>query len=288
MVSEVFKHIGRKIQVANPWIQSYSVNCIQLPSGRVVNLFGYEKTDCGIDDTKGTGFYIRILPKFTYTPQRALSSNTKENKVSVPFKLVFFEIEAEKERHPLIVENILSTNLRQMSFTDYSGIERQLSIIITSSNSDFNAVYKEETTKKFESGVQATLVSLEGRLEFLSTDENCESDCFPYPTYTDILQTFDFCDPKILGRLTAYQVQCLEYQYGNTMQYRKLTYTGAIDGINTVFVAEEEPVQVVGNGVVLTLGVDYTQVGNTITFIVAPFLDVLTPYILSIYGNKNV
>lgn len=216
-VTKVFEHIGVKFKIANPWINTYAVNCVQLPKGQVVNFVGEEKTDFGIDDSKGFAFYIRTNPKFRYDPQRQLSSAMKEYLVTVPFKFVFFAVEPELldggELDPFKLENNFATNFRQISFSDYFGAERQIQVIVKTSNLDFASVFLEETKLDFSSGAKVVSIAIEGELKFLSTNENCESECYS-STSTDILQSFDFCDPTVLARLCSKQIQCLEEEFG--------------------------------------------------------------------------
>lgn len=72
------------------------------------------------------------------------------------------------------------------------------------------------------------------------------------------------------------------YTLGEDMTYRKITLTsGAINGVNTIFVFEETPVQVVFNGSILLPTTDYTLVGNTVTLNFIP----LTGESVVAYGN---
>lgn len=48
------------------------------------------------------------------------------------------------------------------------------------------------------------------------------------------------------------------------------TPTGAINGVNTVFVFTSPPIFVTYQNVIQTLTVDYTVVGSTVTFTVPP------------------
>lgn len=217
-VTKIFEHIGAKIKIANPWINSFAVNCVQLPKGQVVNFVGEEKTEVGFDDSKGHSFYIRTNPKFAYSPQRQLSSSMKEYRVRVPFTFVFFSVEPSIEEglelDPFKLENNFATNFRQISFSDYFGSERQIEILIKESNPDFHSLFLEETKIEFNSGSKLVAISIKGELSFLSSNDNCESECYS-STSTDILQSFDFCDPAVLARLCSKQIECLKEEFGN-------------------------------------------------------------------------
>lgn len=262
-VTKVFEHIGAKIKIANPWINSYAVNCVQLPKGQVVNFVGEEKVDVGFDDSKGFCFYIRTEPKFRYDPQRQLSSAMKEYRVTVPFNFVFFVVEPDVELDPMKIENNFATNLRQISFSDYFGAERQIEVVIKTSNLDFTKVFLEETRIEFSSGSKVIAVSIQGELKFLSTNENCESECYS-STSTDILQSFDFCDDAVIARLCSKQIQCLKEKLSITsLLFQKLILiNGVVDGVNDTFEFDGDPLQVF-NGIIKFA---YTKTGFTIKF----------------------
>lgn len=234
MASRLFKHIGTKLKAATPWVNVYSVNCIQLPNGRVVNLVGNEKTDFSLNDASGNGFYIRTVPKFLYTPLRQLSSTQKDFLVTVPFRFVFYSINQDVELDPLKLENIFTTNLRQLSFLDYTGSERFPEITILSSNVDSSAVFLEEVKQEREDGTSLIAILIEGHLKFTSTNDNCDDDC-GIATYDNILNTFDFCDPNVFSLLTAAQKACLTDCSGTYNIYidGELNQTGTSSDLTT-------------------------------------------------------
>lgn len=210
---KLFEHIGSKIKIANPWINGFSVNCFQLFDGRVVNLIGYEKTDASIDDSKGLRFYIRTKTPFEYTPIRQLTSSRKEYRVTVRFRFLFYSVDQDLDLDLLKLENIFATNFRDMNFSDYFGAERQPEIVIKNTSVDTTTLYLEETKKEFRSGADIKLVAVDCELRFLSSDDNCEADCGTSTT-TNILQSFDFCDPAVLASLCRKQVECLREEFG--------------------------------------------------------------------------
>lgn len=57
--------------------------------------------------------------------------------------------------------------------------------------------------------------------------------------------------------------------------FKELTFTGAIDGVNNVFVFNHVPLQVYYNGGLLKRGAadGYTLVGTTVTVVRVPFVD---------------
>ena len=55
--------------------------------------------------------------------------------------------------------------------------------------------------------------------------------------------------------------------------FQEISFTGAIDGVNTTFVASSLPLQVFEGGVLQTEGVQYTLVGLSLVFNTPPFAD---------------
>lgn len=210
---KIFEHIGSKIKSANPWINSFAVNCIQLPDGRIVNLIGNEKEEFSFDDSKGYGFYIRTNPKFEYTALKQISSSSKNFRVQIKFKFVFFAIDQEAELDPIKLENVFSNNFRVITFTDYFGVERNIEIVIQNTNVDATQIFFDESKKERDAGNNIVAISLEGVLRFESTNDNCEADC-GLITSSNILQSFDFCDPAVIASLCSKQVECLRAEFG--------------------------------------------------------------------------
>lgn len=288
MVNQIFDYIGLKLMIANPWMDTFSVNCVELPikngreiQKRVVNFEGFEKEDFSISDVNGTGFYIKINPIFTYGTERQLSSCEKEFLVTVNFRVLYFAINADIERKKIQLENILSNNLRQLSWGEYIGGERQIALSLLKTNTDAGAIFKEETGLELESGAEAIFIALDCKMTFLSTNENCETEC-GISTSESIVSGLNFCLDDIFNSLTVKQKECLTLKLCDNMAYKKIILSsGVVDGVNTVFTFAELPIQVFLDGQLLTLGETYTLVGNIVTFIDAPFLGAF----VSAYGN---
>ena len=279
MVNQLFDYIGLKIKVANPWIDTFAVNCIEIPFGdkkkplkRVVNLEGGEKVDFGISDINGTGFYIKLDPKFVYSEGRKLSSCINEFEVTIKFRFLFFQINCDVERKKLTLENVFSSNFRKMVFGEYIGKERKIKLSISQTNTDAIGIFKEEIGKDLDFGADCLFIALDGKISFLSTDENCESDC-GISTSESILGGLNFCDENIINLLSEEQKNCLiQFLCEMPTKFKNLTFTGAIDGTNTIFVCTEEIVQIFKNGQLLFETTDYTLSVDkkTATLIVIP------------------
>lgn len=212
-VTLLFQHIGHKINAANPWIDGYAVNAIQLPknsdgsSGQIVNFIGEEKEYLGIDDSKGAAFYLKTNPEFLYTTQRQMTSCTPDSEVTIKFKFVFFAINQEQDYDPLQLENLFSNALRQMTFSDYAGIERKIRLIVLNSNANAYDVFSQEIGKKYEFGARSVFVQINAELKFLSS-RDCDNECGVF-TNSNILTGIDFCDQNNLALLTDDQRECL-------------------------------------------------------------------------------
>ena len=74
--SEVLDYIGEYIKDNNPYLNSFTVNGIQLPSGEVIKFTdNTEKSYIGVADNVGTHGYIRYNPQITHNQnERRLSS----------------------------------------------------------------------------------------------------------------------------------------------------------------------------------------------------------------------
>lgn len=294
MVNQAFEYIGVKMKVANPWLDTFAVNCIELPTGnkekptkRIVDIEGGDKEDRGISDVNGTGFYIKIDPIFTYTPQRPLSSSSRDFLVTINFRFLFFQINCDVERKKITLENLFTTQLRTLNFNDYTGEERQIKLDLVRSNIDALAIFKQEIGKNFESGADMILIAVDGKLSFLSTNSNCESDC-GVSTSENLLNSYDFCNPSVFALLSEAQKVCLTEQLEVAQsKYKSISFTGDIDGVNTVFVASEEVVQIFKDGQLLFEGTDYTLSADkkTATLLVAPSSDFGNA--LKFFGNTT-
>lgn len=212
-VTALFKHIGFKLKSANPWIDGYAVNAIQLPnnsdgtSGQVVNFIGEEKEYLGIDDSKGSAFYLKTDPEFLYAPQRQMTSCTPDSEVTIRFKFVFFAINQPEDYDPLQLENLFSNALRQMTFSDYAGIERKIRLVVLNSNANAYDVFSQEIGKKYEFGAKSVFVQINCELKFLSS-RDCDNECGIF-TDSNIISSIDFCDPQNIASLSVEQEQCL-------------------------------------------------------------------------------
>lgn len=250
MVNKLFEHIGTKVVLANPWLDTYSVNCIELTYleegkliKRVVNLEGEDKQDLSINDISGSGFYIRINPQITYQEQRQLTSAKREFLATVTFRFVFYEVSGNRSK--IALENKFANDFRQLSFNDYNGVERQIKLNISKTNIDANKIFKEETNLEYESGAEVNVLALDGTLSYLTTNENCDETC-GYMTSENILKGVDFCKPEIIGLLSEKQKTCLinelcESQPGGEAQVRNSddTYTASVDCGETLTLPDE-------------------------------------------------
>ena len=225
MVNKLFEHIGTKIVLSNPWLDTFSVNCIEIPfkngDKRIVNLEGDEKEDLSINDISGNGFYIKINPRFNYTEQRQLTSSGREFLVEIRFKFVFFSINAELEYSKLALENKFANSFRILNFNDYAGNERSIRLNISQTNIDGLQIFKEEVGKDYDFGSEGVFIALDGVLSFLSTDNYCDSEC-GLAVSESTLKTLDFCDPAIIALLNEKQRACLESEFGGSFDCSKL------------------------------------------------------------------
>lgn len=178
MVVKIFSYIADQIKKNNPWIKSFSVNCIQLPDGNVVNILGQEKTSVTFDDTKGgTGFYIKTNPRYTFSKQTALRSDKHEYTVTINFKFVFFAINQSNDLDCIKLTSKFIDDLQRILFLDYTGEERKPELILIGSNFDAISVFKDEIGKYDESGAKINACSIDAQIKFLSSNDGCGISC---------------------------------------------------------------------------------------------------------------
>jgi len=184
MLSKIFDYIGEQIQLANPWINSYGVNCVSLPIkegektyNRIVNLEGEEKEDFSFDDSKGYGFYIKLNTSVNYTPARRLTSCQDEFTQGTNFTFVFFSINSDLELSPLKILNLFTNNLRNINFNGYAGEENGAKIAIVSSSPNATEIFKTEIGKDYDFGSNLVSVSINARLSYELVTPTCEASC---------------------------------------------------------------------------------------------------------------
>jgi len=184
MLSKIFDYIGEQLQVMNPWINSYGVNCINLPIkngsktyNRIVNLEGEEKTDFSFDDTKGYGFYIKLNPAINYLAGRRLTSCEDVFVQGANFTFVFFSINSDIELSPLKLLNLFTNNLRNINFAAYAGAEKGVRITLLSSNPDSVTIFKNELNLDYDLGSNLVSVSINARLSYDLVTPTCEPSC---------------------------------------------------------------------------------------------------------------
>jgi len=184
MLSKIFDYIGEQLQIMNPWINSYGVNCVSLPIkngdttfNRIVNLEGEEKEDFSFDDTKGYGFYIKLNPAINYAPGRRLTSCEDVFVQGANFTFVFFSINSDIELSPLKLLNLFTNNFRNINFGAYTGAEKGIKIGLLSSNPNSTEIFKTEIGKDYDFGSNLVSVSINARLSYDLITPTCEPSC---------------------------------------------------------------------------------------------------------------
>lgn len=180
MLNKIFEYIGEQIKVLNPWINSYGVNCVSLPTSegnRIVNLEGEEKEEFSFDDTKGYGFYIKINQPINFSPSRRLTSCEEEFLQGTNFTFVFFSINSDVNLSPLKVLNLFVNNFKSLNFGAYTGSEKSIRINLLSANPDASTVFRNEIGKNYDLGSNLVAVSITGRLSYELIKPTCEPSC---------------------------------------------------------------------------------------------------------------
>lgn len=148
MVEVIVKEIGKQVKELNPYFDTFAVNAIQMPDGKVVvNFYGDEPVYEGIEDYKGVAFYIRIEPKATIQKAtQQLTSCTPSYNARQRCHLVAFAFSSPKEIDSdkwvdKLARCLLEVNLKK--------IPSKPSIQIQEKNANHIDNFNEETKKRF-------------------------------------------------------------------------------------------------------------------------------------------
>lgn len=176
MVEVIVKEIGEQVKAMNPYFNSFGVNVIQMPNGKVVaNFYGEEPTIEGITDVEGMAFYIRIEPKATVSKKSSQFTSCSASYIARQrCHLVAFAFENPKEIDSEKWADRLGRCLLEVDLTKAPG---NSSIQIQEKNANHIDNFFEETKKQFS----------------ITKKFNCVKVSFDV-VYDVTLQDCDFCD----------------------------------------------------------------------------------------------
>lgn len=212
-------------------------------------------------DPKGSVSYWRKNGDISYSQQE---NTTKVGQIeyttNIPLKLICF-IKKDKANNDVYFADKLVEALKSLLSTNTAILNAGLKakkclIVATKYSTDGRSVASDEYTGiEYEPRYTHAYFSIDFEIKIVS-NQNCFNDIcdadFTLPAPGELVS---FCE-----RVN----NCME-------RIQTLTFTGAIDGVNTEFEVEEVPEFVFQSGVFKEEGLSYTLSGTTVTFAVAPF-----------------
>jgi hypothetical protein len=166
--------------------------------------------------------YWRLRDEITVTPLDNSYKAGKRVETIVPLKLVFSVPRTKLTADDAYsYDRIRQTIVKQFNIDDGTlkttlGAEK---ILITSptANGDAKEVWDGETadTGTHEPKYEVVFGSVDIDISIISKGECLPTECDDVDS--DILHTFDFCSPVVIGRLTPTQVTCLESEFGGAV-----------------------------------------------------------------------
>lgn len=179
MVLDLIQYIGDKLLEKNTFIDVFANNCIQTRGGRIVNFVGEEKSDFSPSDIVGIGAYTRIEPNITYR-EEADRKNSCEVKVraSKNFRLVIFQCNQDKKLSAYKLEDKIRRDLLAIGYSEYTGNEDEVKVVVNSSNLNFFDNFVQEVGKNYTVGVDSIIIALNCTLTYLP--DNCDNECDVY------------------------------------------------------------------------------------------------------------
>lgn len=216
-------------------------------------------------DKFGSICYWRKNGDITYNSQANETGIGIQYEGKIPLKFVGFIKKQDNVNDQYFSDSICSSVISNLTINNSSLKQllkaKKVSFSAIKTNTDSRSVAKDEYDGiDFEPRYSYAYFSIDFEISF-TTNSQCYIDIcndgpFQFPALP-IAKTF--CE-KVL--------ECLNI----TGSIQDISFTGAIDGSNNVFVLAEPPQQVFYNGQLLKLGEGYTISGLTVTTTLTPFV----------------
>lgn len=175
MVVDLLNYIAEQVNLKNPNFDKYTGVAIQLEDGRVYKFTtDNEKTYCGLSDSDGIAFYVKVNPLIEFTRGRQITSTKQSNEGSVSCTLVAYQVNSEL--NVMNWANKLVESLISVTFDAYTGTEKHLKIEIQNVNFNDQTIFRDETGKSFEWDNALRAVSINYIVKFTSFKYDC-TDC---------------------------------------------------------------------------------------------------------------
>ena len=172
MVIDLLNYIADEVATRNPYFNHYDGIAQQTSDGRVFRFsVADEKKFCGINDSEGIGFYVKVDPKVSYTLGKFITSTKQINEGNISCNLVAYQVNSEINILNWI-EKIVES-LKSVDFTLYTGDERHIKVEIQSTSASSETIFKEETTKEFAWDASLKVISILYIVKFSTTKYDC-------------------------------------------------------------------------------------------------------------------
>ena len=172
MVIDLLNYIADEVATRNPYFNHYDGIAQQTSDGRVFRFsVANEKKFCGINDSEGIGFYVKVDPKVSYTLGKFITSTKQINEGNISCNLVAYQVNSEINILNWI-EKIVES-LKSVDFTLYTGDERHIKVEIQSTSASPETIFKEETTKEFAWDASLKVISILYIVKFSTTKYDC-------------------------------------------------------------------------------------------------------------------
>jgi len=182
MVNLILKYIKQPLTAYLPFVTRVDAPVYRISSGEVFSGVGSEKENVSISDNVGKGLYIRQIQQEQVKEKKKFTSCDKEYEITARCKAVFYSFSQDEFIiNPDKISARIQGALKKVTFEQYTGSAKEITIDILSASTDFEKIFTEETGKQFEGDNWPLIVSVEFNLNY--EDINCvacdieDTDC---------------------------------------------------------------------------------------------------------------
>ena len=205
MVNLILKYIKAPLTAYLPFVTKVDAPVYRISSGEVFSGVGSEKENVSISDNVGKGLYIRQIQQEQVKEKKKFTSCDKEYEITARCKAVFYSFSQDEFIiNPDKISARIQGALKKVTFEQYTGSAKEITIDILSASTDFEKIFTEETGKQFEGDNWPLIVSVEFNLNY--EDINCVAcdidDSETVVTWTPDL-TPENCETKAICEAVA-------------------------------------------------------------------------------------
>lgn len=172
MVNLILKYIKAPLTAYLPFVTKVDAPVYRISSGEVFSGVGSEKENVSISDNVGKGLYIRQIQQEQVKEKKKFTSCDKEYEITARCKAVFYSFSQDEFIiNPDKISARIQGALKKVTFEQYTGSAKEITIDILSASTDFEKIFTEETGKQFEGDNWPLIVSVEFNLNY--EDINC-------------------------------------------------------------------------------------------------------------------